>query len=936
MTDRGRPSRDEAGEEAGLALERFRFLAEFSSDWYWEQDEEYRFTYFARSPQAEARFPTSSSLGKTRWEVPYEGLTDEFWEEHRKLLDARLPFRNLVLKRRSLDGRLIHTSISGAPVYDASGNFRGYRGVGRDVTDRFIASQRQTLEHRITLTLSESNDIDSTIPQILHAICASLDWDLGAYSTLDRRSNTFVRTYSWRRADIDVASFFDASATIHLGADPDIKSDEAGGLIRRAWITREPVWIEDIRRAGHFSRREVAQQAGLNAAFAFRIMVGDTMFGVMDFFRREPCRPDPLLSESLHSISRQVALFLQRKQLEARQSMQNIVTRHLAESTTLDDAMPKIIETVCETLGWDYGGYWHLDAQTASLRRGATWSSQRVDTREFVDRLGQRTIPVAGPEFDSSDSMRSHVWRSRAPVWVADLDTDKHKKHGFSTSRLALRCGLHSMFAFPIMADSQPLGLIEFFSHHIREPDESLIDTARAIGIQIGLFCQRRQAEERVQFLAYRDSLTGLANRVLFNLRLDHTIHQARRQATMLGVLFIDLDRFKNINDTLGHDTGDRLLQEMAIRFRTCLRGADTIARLGGDEFVVLLENLHAPHDAAVVAQKLNKAALQPFATAAGECHVTTSIGISLFPDNGEDEQTLMKHADIAMYQAKASGKNNYRFYSEQINSHSLHRLSLESALRRALERDELLLHYQPRFSLGTGRATGMEALVRWDRPETGMVSPTEFIPIAEEIGLIGDIGRWVLHTACIQAKAWKDGGLPALKLSVNLSARQFSDRSLLKQIADILKTTGLPAQQLELEITESMVMHDPDEAVRTLQEIRAMGIAISMDDFGTGYSSLSQLMRFPINTIKIDRSFIRDVTRTKEHAAITTATIAMSKALGMSVVAEGVEKAEQVEFLKGQQCDEVQGFYFSRPVPADLFARLFRPEATSEPGKAA
>jgi diguanylate cyclase (GGDEF)-like protein len=428
-----------------------------------------------------------------------------------------------------------------------------------------------------------------------------------------------------------------------------------------------------------------------------------------------------------------------------------------------------------------------------------------------------------------------------------------------------------------------------------------------------------------VQYLAYYDDLTGLANRSLFNQRLNHALNHASRYNNKLALLFIDLDRFKNINDTLGHHVGDELLKEMANRFKRCIRARDTIARLGGDEFVVILEDIVDVKHAASVARKIGDATLKPFITGSGEYNVTVSIGISTYPDDGKDEQTLMKHADIAMYQAKDRGRNNYQLYSAQINSHSVHKLALESSLRHALERDEILLHYQPKVSLDNGGITGMEALVRWDHPDLGMISPVQFIPLAEETGLIVPIGRWILNTACAQNKAWLDQGFPPLRVSVNLSARQFNDENLMSDIARTLKESGLPPSLLDLEITESMVMQNPDRAVKILKKLRSMEIAISMDDFGTGYSSLSQLKRFPINTIKIDRSFINDAINSEEDAAITEAIIAMGRALRLNVVAEGVETAEQVQFLRKHRCDELQGYYFSKPIPGDEFAQLLR-----------
>ncbi|HYT15672.1 MAG TPA: EAL domain-containing protein [Burkholderiales bacterium] len=442
---------------------------------------------------------------------------------------------------------------------------------------------------------------------------------------------------------------------------------------------------------------------------------------------------------------------------------------------------------------------------------------------------------------------------------------------------------------------------------------------------------ERVRSEEQIQYLAYHDALTTLPNRALFSKILNHGISQAHRRKKELAVLFIDLDRFKNINDTLGHEAGDALLKEVGKRLKQSLRESDTVARLGGDEFVVLLEELADQKHVSVVAHKILTTLVKPFVTLGQEFRVTASIGISTYPADGEDERSLMKNADIAMYRAKEEGKNNFQFYSKELNEHSFERLTMESSLRRALERNEFELHYQPKVDLRTGRITGVEALLRWHHPDLGMVSPAQFIPMAEETGLIVPIGKWVLRTACRQHKAWQDQGLPRLSVAVNLSARQFSDENLLQDITSIVKESGIDPVLLELEITESMLMNNVEKAIRTLDALNEMGIRLAIDDFGTGYSSLSTLKRFPINTIKVDRSFIRDLPGGVDDRAIAGAIIAMGQALGMTVIAEGVETKEQADYLRGQSCDEFQGFYFKKAMPADELAQLLQAPVFAE-----
>jgi diguanylate cyclase (GGDEF)-like protein/PAS domain S-box-containing protein len=436
---------------------------------------------------------------------------------------------------------------------------------------------------------------------------------------------------------------------------------------------------------------------------------------------------------------------------------------------------------------------------------------------------------------------------------------------------------------------------------------------------------ERKLDEERIQFLANHDALTSLPNRAMFGDVLGRAIQSARRYQRSFAVLFIDLDRFKNINDTLGHDSGDKLLQEMGKRLTQTMRTSDVVARLGGDEFVVLVQEVTEPKQVASVARKVLSALVHPVTIQGQECRVTASIGICMYPAEAQDEVALMKNADIAMYRAKEDGKNNYKFYSQEMNVHSFERLALETSLRRGLERSEFLLHYQAKLDLKTGRITGVEALVRWQHPEMGMVPPAQFIPLAEETGLIVPIGRWVLHTACAQGVAWHQQGLPPIHIAVNLSARQFVDDDLVEDIQGALKSTGLPAERLELELTESMVIQNTERAGRVLGEIKALGVRLAIDDFGVGYSSLTHLKRFPIDTLKVDRSFIRDLPSDNEDKAITEAIIAMGKSLSLTVVAEGVETQEQQDFLQEHACDEMQGFLFSKPIPSDAFAKLLR-----------
>ena len=443
---------------------------------------------------------------------------------------------------------------------------------------------------------------------------------------------------------------------------------------------------------------------------------------------------------------------------------------------------------------------------------------------------------------------------------------------------------------------------------------------------------EKTRADERIEYLASHDGLTDLPNREIFNQLLHFTIEAARRYQRRFAVLFIDLDRFKIINDSLGHEAGDILLVETANRLRQSLRSSDVVARLGGDEFVVILESTAESQDIEVIAQTLLSALSQPVQLSGHECHTTASIGIAMFPDDGTDVQTLTKNADMAMYLAKEDGKNGFRFFTKAAKTQSIERLTLETSLRRALDREEFSLHYQPKVDLASGQITGVEALLRWTHPELGMLSPVQFIPLAEETGLIVPIGRWVLKQACAQNMAWQRQGLRPVSMAVNLSPRQFADEGLLHDIDDALNACGMSPTLLQLEVTESMVMQNVARAVRILEAIRSRGIRLAIDDFGTGYSSMSLMKQFPIDTIKIDRSFVRNLADDCEDQAIAQAIISMGKALGLTIVAEGVETTEQETFLRDHACDEMQGFLFSKPVPPEDMPQLLEQRPTVSP----
>lgn len=455
----------------------------------------------------------------------------------------------------------------------------------------------------------------------------------------------------------------------------------------------------------------------------------------------------------------------------------------------------------------------------------------------------------------------------------------------------------------------------EQLEKQVDERTKQLVLINRSLEKEVG---ERRRAEDNLKHLAHHDPLTSLPNRLLLGARLEHAIERAHRNGTQVAVLFMDLDNFKNINDSLGHAAGDELLRMVAERLRSCIREDDTVARLGGDEFIIVMEQIDSQRMTSHLAQKLMSTLEEKFEIENQALFIGTSIGISLFPKDGESTEQLIANADAAMYRAKEQGRRNYQFYTHDLTESAYDRVMLEGGLRNALEKQELTLYYQPQISLADGRITGVEALIRWEHPELGLLSPGRFLQVADDSGLIVPMGNWVLQTACQQMSTWKKSGFQLERMAVNLSGRQIRDNSLVKTVKKTLQATDCQAKWLELEITESFIMQETGQSTETLDNLKKLGTHMSIDDFGTGYSSLSYLKRLPIDKLKIDRSFIRDLTKDPNDAAIVRAIIAMGKTLHLTITAEGIENKNQEAFLKDQGCDQGQGYLYGHPLPAD------------------
>ncbi|GAC1633807.1 MAG: hypothetical protein NVS4B2_19880 [Chloroflexota bacterium] len=596
---------------------------------------------------------------------------------------------------------------------------------------------------------------------------------------------------------------------------------------------------------------------------------------------------------------------------ETRVATQQAATNLLAQASALGDAMPRLLETICRNHDWDVGVFWMVERESAVLRCRTFWRKPERADAGFDAVTRQMRLP-AGTDFPG------HAWQTRSPLWVADVVADSR----FSRVLAASKEGLASAVCVPILSRTGVRAVLELFSRESRVADPNMSRMLETLTTQIGQFIDRKDAEKALRHQAMHDALTDLPNRTLLRKRLDRSVSSARTDRSLCALLLMDLDRFKEVNDTFGHHYGDALLQEVSSRLRGVLRDTDTVARLGGDEFAVLLPGMNAP-GSVQVAGRIHAAVVQPIIVNQQMLDIATSIGIALFPDHGDDADTLMRHADIAMYAAKRSRSGHMLYVPEQ-DEYSVDRLTLMAELRKTIERDQLMLYYQPKVDLKTGAVDSVEALLRWHHPTRGMIPPDTFIPMAEQTGLIAAITHWVLNAALHQSRVWHDEGIN-LRIAVNLSAQSLHERDLPTMIAQLLERHGVKPEWLEIEITESAVMSDSPRAIENLARLHETGVRISIDDFGTGYSSLARLKRLPVDELKIDKSFVLEMTTNDDDAFIARSVIDLGHNLGLDVVAEGVKDAAISSLLLDLGCDVAQGFYHSYPLPASECARWLR-----------
>jgi diguanylate cyclase (GGDEF)-like protein/PAS domain S-box-containing protein len=1125
---------------------RFRSLVELSSDFYWETDAEHRLTHTTHDQKY--RPASQPVIGKTRWELSSIHPDAAGWAAHRAVLAARQPFVDFEMGRIDPDGVKRYLSVSGEPVYGAHGEFAGYRGVGRDITERRREERLVALEHAVARALADADNASAAIQSVIRAICESEGWLLGRYFTADGEAGEMRFGEAWGAADPAVEQFIAASRSRVYR--------RGQGLPGRVWQSGQPLWVRDTSKDPHATKLA----AGIGSAFVFPVIFEGKVIGVLSFSSETVREPDERLLQTIHVIGSQIGQFLQRKQAEsalAESAARFRQTFELAASgiahVSLDGKFMRVNRRLCEILGYSeqelvgrsVKEISHpedrdaTDAQRARLRRGEV-ESVRFEERYLRkdgsvvwvnltvalarDALGEpqheisvlediterkereaalqrfRTALDASADmvflfrlrdgslldFNQSactllgysreelmalratdirtdvtpEALRSEIAELiEAPGRVNTVFTEYRRKDGSTFPVESRRNILVTPQGRVLVVNSSDLserrsaekrraaqaryqkkiarlgqtaltkrdaaGLIEQAVQSVLEglgggavayvergagerevvlrraaglgepateagvaecPADSrlgrVLETSEpvlanapwadgaplpfewarryfsaaivavpgdraargalcALSEQSGAFgpeesrflgaaasmvsaaLHRLDSEARLAYLAQFDALTGLPNRALLSDRFSQMIVLARRRGVTIGVLFIDLDDFKLVNDTQGHAAGDDLLKETARRLQTAVRQGDTVARISGDEFAVILGDLARPDDAALVAQKIIDQLAEPVAIRGQELFVTASIGIATFPADGDNAEALLGAADAAMYRAKQAGRNAFQFFTADINLRTRARAQLGLELRRALERREFRLAYQPKIDLSSGKPCGAEALLRWAHPERGTVAPVEFIPALEESGLIVPVGEWVLERACQDLKSWQLAGLPAIPVAVNLSARQFRQQDLDARIRAIVDAAGVDPSLIELEITESQLMHDPEHATRVLRALGTAGLRIAIDDFGTGYSSLAYLTRFPLASLKIDRSFVAQVMNDRADATIVRTIIDMAHTLGFTVIAEGVESDPQAAFLRSLGCEQAQGFLFARPMPAADFTAL-------------
>ena len=855
---------------------RYRILADHSPDWEYWLGADQRFEYVSPACEAICGYPPQAFLADPKLFSNLLHPDDRAaWHQHQiespsHAGDVHHAHDNLLLRLIDRDGNVKWLEHQCSEVFEG-GDFLGRRGVNRDVTRRVAAEAEAIHVSRLLKTLSEVNQRivqEQNEGNLLQQVC-DVAVEIGGLKAslvalLDEAGDE-LWSYAWAGSQAHpLTGWLPMLEDDQIVLPQGTRQPMSRPLPCNPDLTPEqtgPVaaWCDWLRQNGvgamiHFPLQRDGRNIGLISFFA------DTL----DFLRPDVC---DLLRELAGDVSFALASFNHRRQeFESRYKLA------------------------------DREAYLSAMLQTVPLGIGVLVAREFVQVNQtFCNMLGYTVEELLGksarmiyPDDAGFERVGRDKYADIARSGRGEIETRWQRKDG----------GLIDVHLVSAWFDAA-------------DPGKGTVFTAEDI-------TQHKQAEQQLDFLSHYDALTALPNRDLLRDRLEHAIQRAKREGNKLAVLMLDLDRFKTINESLGHSVGDALLKAVAARMVSQIRGGDTLARVGGDEFILLLEDDASSHSASLVAIKWLQQIVQPIQVGETELAVSASIGISLYPDDGDNADDLLSHADAALYKAKSQGRNNFQFYEQEMTAGAFEHLVMENALRGAVSRNELRVHYQPQIDFGSGKLCGVEALVRWQHPELGLVTPARFIPLAEEAGIIGIIGGWVLRESCRQMRAWDAIGLHIPCVAVNLSVQQLERETLLPLVADVLASCGLDGARLELEVTESMIMGESGQALNVLQGLRELGVKLAIDDFGTGYSSLSYLKRLPVHRLKIDQSFVRDIGRDSNGEAIVRAIIALGRSLGLQTVAEGVEEPAQAEFLIAQACDVGQGYLYSRPVAAD------------------
>ncbi|MBE0612037.1 MAG: EAL domain-containing protein [Burkholderiales bacterium] len=902
---------------------RFRALTEMSSDFYWQSDAEHRLnarTSANETPTAVAAFARGTQIGKRRWEIEHLSPDAAGWQAHRVMLDARLPFRDFELSRLGADGVEHYISVSGDPTFSASGAFEGYRGVGKDITERKAAEQRISYLNRVYAVLSGINTLIVRVHDqaTLFGEACRVAVELGGFrmswiGMVDRDATKIVLAGSAGVGDELLSGLKDRFSS---GEDASLGTTIAAEVIRE----KKVIVTRDLLDNPLVAFGKQYAECGIGSMAILPLLNTGEAVGVLALYAEE--------SEFFHAGELKLLTELAGDIAFAIENIE--VETTLAHLSRIQAVMGRIGRLIV-----------HMRDSEELFREACVIAVEaggfRMSMLCLFDRSTTKIVPVASagknPEVldeiknalssgaQAANTLIAQAIRERKAVVANRSQEDSRIVIGNMAYREAK---INSIAVLPLIVADETLGVLVLYANEPDFFDEAEMTLLTDLTDDIAFAMDNIEKAEKLNYLAYYDALTGLANRTLFLERLAQHKRNAVRNGQNLALFLIDLERFRNINDSLGRVAGDALLCQVAEWLTQMTGDASLLARIDSDHFAGVLPEVKREGNVARLMEKEVKAFMEhPFRLNEAIFRIVPKIGIAIYPGDGADAETLFRNAEAALKKAKASGER-YLFYTQSMMDSVAGKLSMENKLRLALDDGEFVLHYQPKVSLASGKLMGAEALIRWNDPRNGLVPPGRFIPILEETGLIHEVGRWALHQAIADYLRWRAAGLPAVRIAVNVSALQLRNRGFIEEVRQAIGVDAQAAAGLELEITESLIMEDVKGTIASLQVIRELGVSIAVDDFGTGFSSLAYLAKLPVNTLKIDRSFVIDMTAGPQGLALVSTIIKLAHSLELNVVAEGVETEEQSHLLRLLACDEMQGFLFSKPVPRDIFETRF------------